>query len=350
MKIFEEGPVQSRMASYGSIVDDLTILVFGRGKPLEKRIAPNVLAIAPGGAHSIGAFFALRRELVTQTSIKRYDLMSSQDPFFVGALALTVSRHRKIPLQIQLHTDCFSSEFIFASPRRVIEALIARIIIPRASCIRTVSERIRKSVKRFTTKPISILPIHPSYTGASGAARPPAFKNRHHIITVSRLTKEKQLELVIDAVALVPNVDLVIVGEGPEKQNLSKRREERRLVGRVHFVGWQDPAPYYEHASMFVQASRFEGYGMALIEAALAGLPIITTDVGVVGEVLHAGKEALVVPATPESIATAITRFIEEPEFAKRLGENAKQNAETHVFSEGAYLEAYRKVLQTCLS
>ncbi len=348
LKIFDEhSSVAARMARYGGIVDEMVIVVVGAGAPEEKQVAPNVRAVAPGGTDKLAIFFSARRALHTLTRDAKYDLVSAQDPFFIGILGSGIAKLRKIPLQVQLHTDCFSLGFLMESPRRMLEALIATFILNRAQCIRVVSERIAKSVRKITRVPVIVLPIRTEATArerndktlSTGALK---------LLCVSRLTSEKRIHLIIDAIATVPQAELVIVGDGPLKKTLESRVQRLRLEERVHFAGWQNPETYYAEADAFVHASRYEGYGVVLMEAALAGLAIITTDVGIVGEVLQDEESALVIPGNSGAIASAIRRIVEDAPLRTRLGNHAQESASSHALSMEEYLLRYQRALRGC--
>lgn len=347
-KIFDaDSRVANRMALYGSIVDELLIVVAGVGAPKEIMLAQNVRAVTSGGANKFTSFLNTRRALRALTKEKTYDIVSAQDPFFIGMLGCGIAKARHIPLQVQLHTDCFSFGFLTESSRRIIEALLAIFILGQATCIRVVSERVARSVRKITNVPVTVLPIHTEYDG--GGKRVEVESPRSlRFLSVSRLTSEKRVHLIIDAIALTQNTELTIVGDGPLRKNLEFRVQRLGLGERVHFVGWQDPAPYYKTADVFVQASRFEGYGVSLIEAGLSGLAIITTDVGVVGEVFNNEKEALVVSGTSFAIASAMKRLIENKQLRVLLATQALKSAKAHSMSMEEYLSCYQRALSRC--
>jgi len=349
-KIFDtHSRVASRMVLYGSIVDELLIVVAGVGVPQEIILAPNVRAVTPGGVNRFSSFLNTRRILRSRTEEKNYDIVSAQDPFLIGMLGYGIAKARRIPLQVQLHTDCFSFGFLTESPRRIIEALLAVFILGRATCIRVVSDRVLKSVQKVTNVPVTVLPIHTEFEGVIKKEEAGLSQNLK-FLSVSRLTSEKRIHLIIDAIALTPNAELTVVGDGPLRKGLELRVQRLGLGDRVHFVGWQDPAPYYKTADVFVQASRFEGYGVSLIEAGLSGLAIITTDVGVVGEVLNNEQEALVVSGTSLAIASAMKRLIEDRQLRVLLATQALKSAKEHSMSMEEYLLCYQKALSACLS
>lgn len=346
-KIFDpSSSVARRMVEYGTIVDDLEIVVIATGTTRSVTLASNVVACTTGGASKFAAFLHTRRMLRELIQKKSFDLVTAQDPFFIGLLGYSVAKKNRIPFQVQLHTDCFSLGFLLESPRRVIEVLVAIFILGRASCIRTVSERVAKSVARITSVPITVLPIFTAYTALPRGEGEQ--KKILKLVSVSRLTEEKRIHLMIDAVASVPDTELTIVGDGPLKKSLEFRVQGLGLEDRVRFVGWQDPAPYYRDADVFVHMSRYEGYGIALVEAARSRLAIITTDVGVVGEMLENEKSALVVAGTRHALKEAIVRLkIDEP-LRQRLGEGASSAVQREEKTFEEYLSCYQSALSKC--
>src|SRR3990167_3131730 len=136
-------------------------------------------------------------------------------------------------------------------------------------------------------------------------------------ISVSRLAPEKKLEFMIEVLARVrekfSNIGLVIVGSGPEENKLKMLVKKLELEGAVEFVGWQnDLSSYYKTANAFIQTSLFEGYGLALVEAGLSSLPIITTPVGIALELI-ADEDAYIYPAgNADLFVSGILNLIED--------------------------------------
>jgi len=113
-----------------------------------------------------------------------------------------------------------------------------------------------------------------------------------HLLAVGRLAREKGIDLLLAALATLrgqfPHADLAILGAGPEEGALKARRGELGLAPAVHFAGYVDrPWDWFPGATAFVLSSRHEGMPNALLEAAAAGLPIVTLPAaGGVGEML----------------------------------------------------------------
>jgi glycosyltransferase involved in cell wall biosynthesis len=121
------------------------------------------------------------------------------------------------------------------------------------------------------------------------------------VLMVGRLAIEKDMVTAFEAFARVieaaPHTYLVIVGDGPLRPQLEKIASNEKFQGKVLFLGWQQNVyPYFRDADVFLFTSLYEGYGMVLIEAAVAGKGIVTTDVGIAKEFFGAQRAARVCP------------------------------------------------------
>ncbi len=140
------------------------------------------------------------------------------------------------------------------------------------------------------------------------------------ILTVGRLVKVKNIKLQIEAMAdvikIFPDVRLVIVGDGPEKEKLHRLANRLKLKDKVEFKGWQEKVkPYYENADLFLLTSNSEGWGLVVVEAMKFGLPVIMTDVGCAGEVIKNEKNGIVIPIKDKkALIAAISEMIANKE------------------------------------
>nr|WP_272499985.1 glycosyltransferase [Chromohalobacter moromii] len=122
------------------------------------------------------------------------------------------------------------------------------------------------------------------------------------VLHVGRLDVQKNQALLLSAFSLavnsVPNLKLVILGEGEEKKNLEELASELGVKDSVDFVAFQDnPYPYYKAADLFVLSSDWEGFGNVIVEALACGTPVISTDCpGGPRTILANGKYGVLVP------------------------------------------------------
>lgn len=345
-------PVRERMQRYAASIGSLHILSSARGNDVAEyrhgvQEGGLVLQSIPGGKRwrLLGLLRAVRR-LIKKEGI---EIVSAQDPFEHGWVALAASRGTQAKLHIQVHTDFCSPWFTRRHVMRaadvhmpLLNSLRLRIadrVIPQADGIRAVSVRIQDSlVARYGNHlpPITVIPIATAVTLPAPTPLP-AHSFSFSLITVSRLAPEKRIEDILHALARIhrtyPAVGLFVVGDGPSRRSLEARAKALGLGSHVHFLGWrQDALALMQSAQAYVQASAYEGYGLTLIEAALARLPIITTDVGIVGEVFVGYEDVLVAPpADPAALAVHIASLVEDLQARRMLSMNAERKAHTHL-------------------
>ena len=143
-------------------------------------------------------------------------------------------------------------------------------------------------------------------------------------LAVCRLEPQKGVDVAVEALADVPNTRLVVLGEGSERARLERRAAELgvrlSLPGRV-----PDVTAWLQRADVLVHPVRWEGFGLALLEAMLASLPVVATAVSSIPEIVVDGETGLLVPAEdPEALAAAINRVLDDP---GRLGERGYARA-----------------------
>lgn len=131
------------------------------------------------------------------------------------------------------------------------------------------------------------------------------------IITVGRLVKIKCLDYVLRAWDN-PDAHLYIIGDGPERAALEQQAKEEKLKN-VHFIGFTDKvADYLTQAQLMLMPSLKEGAPYAMVEALLAEVPVVCTDVGNATALLP--ERAIIEKENPEAIKSAIDRCLKSPE------------------------------------
>lgn len=320
--ILEEGSaVRVRQIEYAKEWEEVHIIVFEQGRscprkpdlaltPTPIQISPNCWVystqsnskfLMPFDAIKIGRVIIARREISEITC---------QDSSLTAMAGVSLKKQFKIPLEIQIHEDLGSPYYAYNSTNKV-RKYLARKYIPQADKIRVVSERIKIYVEglldqrlgmrwRTNNSPkIEVRPIKvniesiksaPIIDGADLHKLYPQFQKI--VIMASRLEKEKNIELAIEAwpavIKAIPHAGLIIVGRGSLTSYLLALSSNLDLGSSVILKDWALPttlASYYKTADLFLNTSLFEGYGMTLVEAQAAGCPIISTDVGVAREV-----------------------------------------------------------------
>ncbi len=143
--------------------------------------------------------------------------------------------------------------------------------------------------------------------------------------TVANFREQKDYPNLLAAARLLVDretpVQFVAVGQGPLETEMRARRDELGLADRVIFTGFRDDATrVMAAADVFTLASRWEGLPVALMEALALGLPVVATNVGGVGEAMHDGIDALLVPpGDPAALADALQRVCTDQHVRERL-------------------------------
>lgn len=319
--------VAQRMIEYGKRVEKLDILVLtphlAVEPPSEVGLAENTMAHALTGRFLRFLKAFLRAWYLTKK--EKYDLLVAQDIEHAG-ICWVLSLTSGAKWQMQLHTDILSPYFVRHRMSNRLRVWLAKFLIPRATCIRVVSERIKNSLTynlKLPTFKINVLPILAE--PADLDAEPKRFTEFDKtILMVSRLTSEKNIGLAIDAMVEIvkkhPKTGLVIVGDGPERKVLELKAKSLQLQANVRFEGWQtNTASYYKGADIFLLTSWYEGWGMSVVEAMRYCAAVVMTDVGLAGELVEDGKTGLVVSVDDKNaLVVAILRLVENDDGLRR--------------------------------
>lgn len=303
-----DSAVRARLKRYAQRMDTLTVVVTGTGAP-RRAADENLLIVYPGGSTKIGNFFALVR---ASRSVRNVSVVTAQDPYGIGLVGLLASLGRA-PLQIQIHGALFDPAFTFESMRHICESILARIVLLFASSVRAVSEKTAEAARRATRAPVFVLPVSVELSQFEKQyERPEEYGDHPVLLAVSRLTHEKNFELMLQALTYLRDAHLYIAGEGPERTHIESRARANALSDRVHFLGFKRPiAPYITNATAVVLTSLYESYCLTLVESVAAGTPVVTVDVGVARE-LPKGLVSIV-PREAEVFAEAAKRVIDSP-------------------------------------
>lgn len=304
-KVLEEGSeVAKRIDDYRALVEDLCVLIIARPW--------NILGFLRSyrdGARLLKTWH--RKEVV----------VTSQDPFERGCIAWLLAWRFNAPLELQIHTDFLSPWFWRESLKNKTRVTIARFLLPRATTIRVVSERIKRSLverRIVREKCITTLPI---FVDSMCIKNKPSQKSvtSFTFLIVSRFTKEKNIPLALRAFERIykdyPRTRLIIVGEGPERRRIELRIKNYELGDHIFLKGWQnDLESYWRQADCYLLTSNYEGYGRTAVDALTHGVPVIMTDVGVAGEIVKNEENGLVVPVSDEhALAKAMHKALHYP-------------------------------------
>jgi glycosyltransferase involved in cell wall biosynthesis len=230
---------------------------------------------------------------------------------------------------------------------------VDRRILRKFDHVVAVSDALRGELESWGVRPERLSTIHNAIPPIELAARSEARArlglpaDALLIGCVGRLSPEKGHALLLQAMAELAqaglNATVVICGDGPERGNLEARRRALGIADRVVLTGYVAGIESLLSAfDIFALPSYSEGLPRALLEASAAGIPAVASAVGGIPELIRSEETGLLVPAgDAEALAQALSRLIENPSIAARIGRRA-QHRVMAAFSVAAQLEQYQ--------
>lgn len=314
--------------------------------------SPEVLRV-PAIQHFNGSDFSVRLPFpnLVRDFMEDFqpDLIHSHHPFLLGDSALRESWKMQVPIVFTHHTlyERYTHYVPFDSPalRRMAIRLATEycnlcdhVIAPSAS----IAELL---VEREVITPVTAIPTGidlAAFAGGDGArfreiaGIPPEARVIGH---VGRLAAEKNLLFLAEAVgpclAEDPGLVFLIVGDGDARAEMVEILSRQARPEQIRDVGKQsgrDLAGAYRAMDWFVFASQSETQGMVLAEAMAAGKPVVALDGPGVREILHDGREGLLLPAdaTAEDFSTALRRIIQDPDLTEHCALAARETVKDY--------------------
>jgi 1,2-diacylglycerol 3-alpha-glucosyltransferase len=285
--------------------------------------------------------------LTSQLRRLRFDLVHIQTPFAAHYAGVELARRLGVPTVESYHTyfEHYLQHYVPALPPRLLQSLARRFTVSQCHQVDAVvspSRQMAEALRAYgVTTPIEVLPTGlpaERFTLGEGAR----FRARHGVparrplaLFLGRVAHEKNIDFLIRMLALlrtrVPDVLLVIAGEGPAEAHCRARVAALGLGEQVMFVGYLDRrgglADCYRAADVFVFASRTETQGLVLLEAMAQGSPVVSTAMMGTVDVLAGAEGALVVPEDETAFAAAVESVLKDPARRAELGERARQDA-----------------------
>ncbi|KKS07196.1 MAG: Glycosyl transferase group 1 [Parcubacteria group bacterium GW2011_GWB1_41_4] len=232
---------------------------------------------------------------------EHFDLIHVHHPFYIGSFAWLVARLKKIPLVFSYHTR-YDSEFVGALKSRAVKKLTVDWVNAFCKKVDLIIANSRFTEKylreRDRTLSIAVIPngIKKPESQSLDQRSKKAFlrdigltETNVVCLCVSRLSREKNLELAIKSLLFLPeNFFLLIAGQGPYEKKLKDLARDLGLGSRIKFLGKQsqeDLVRFYQVADVFVYPSFSETQGLVVFEASSFGLPSATLDSDLSNEV-----------------------------------------------------------------
>ena len=271
----------------------------------------------------------LARDVLRAVRAERPDLVHTH-LVHADVYGATASALARVPLVSTRHND----DRYLLGPFRYVDRLFAR----RARRLIAISDAVRRFLVSVGHPAEKLETIHygldepprePSEVTPEAAGVP---ADAPLVLAVGRLTAQKDHPTLLRAFTLArersPGAVLAILGIGPLERETRALAAELGLEGALFMPGRLELRDWLERASVFAHSSRWEGFGIVLLEAMLAGLPVAATRVSAVPEVVADGETGLLVePGDAQALGSALSSLLSDPGRARRLGDAGRKRA-----------------------
>ncbi|MBY0579505.1 MAG: glycosyltransferase [Burkholderiales bacterium] len=299
---------------------------------------------------------------------QKFDLIHIQTPFVAHYAGIALANELKLPKIVTYHT--FFEEYLYhyipflpATWMRGLARRFSRKQCNDVDAIVVPSSAMAETLKAYgVEKPLHLIPTGIPEKMFSQGNRD-VFRARHGIslerpvlLFVGRVAFEKNIEFLLRAADIarkdIPDLMLVIAGEGPAKHSLEKLLKALHLEQNAKMIGYMDREKQlmdcYSAADAFVFASRTETQGLVLLEAMAAGLPVVSTAFMGTRDILKPDSGALVPEDSLESFAGQMVRVLADSALRRELGRQAHSYARQ--WSSGAMAEKMMNLYQELIT
>lgn len=283
---------------------------------------------------------------------KNIDIIDFHHPFPLGDLVIFLFRP-KAKLIVHYHSDIVRQKILEVFFRPLIFRTLKKakkIIVSNPNLIKS-SIYLQKFQKKCEVIPFGV-DLSKFQKFDAGEVKKIKEKYGDFVLFVGRLNYYKGVKFLVKAMKEV-NANLVIIGQGPEKNNLELKIKELDLEDKVFFLPPQKEKElinFYQAAKIFILPSIFksEAFGIVLIEAMACGKPIISTELGTGTSWVNINEETgfVVQPRDSEALAVAINKILENKNLEQKFSENARKRVEQE-FSLEKMLREIEKIYKS---
>jgi glycosyltransferase involved in cell wall biosynthesis len=328
----------------GGLSDDVAVTVLGPSEHIVAEIATR----RPGSSARLVPPVRSSRDLRRLVGLTRAIRAVRPDVVHVNLRAPFLSQHSELAAVLS-RAPAVALEHSMIGGCSRLRRVVKRATLGRLSaCVSPSRAGARWLETELGLAHGSVRTIH-NGVAARGVTPVAALASGPVIGSIGRIEREKGYDVMIDALAALPATTAVLVGAGSRIDELRRQAETLGLADRVVFTGWVDDAlAYLAGFDVFVLPSRAESFPLTTLEAMQAGIPVVATDVGGVGEAIVDGVNGrLVPPEDPAALTQAVRWLLENPDQRERLVEEGRRLARTEFTAErmaNEYERLYREV------
>lgn len=272
-------------------------------------------------------------------------------PFYNGVGARRLSKKTGVPYAMEVHHIVGYPKA--ASLTELIGRWMSQIYLVNDLCdakaVRCVSQGTITVLEQWGAYRENLFLIPSFYLDKEALQPDHSIPKQYDVVCWGRHVANKRFDDVLRAVALLPNVTLLIGGDGPLKAALEKLAVSLGIADRVTFAGWfGESAEVYralQSAHVAVVNSKSEGGPRVALEAMALGMPLIVTQVGVMPEVIRDGENGLFTTGTPNDLAGKISILMNNEAVRSKMGKAAEHI--TGQFERGGLIKGYADFLKS---
>jgi glycogen synthase len=296
-----------------------------------------------------------RRGILTALRAHRTDVLHVQCVSGNGYYAMHAARRTGLPLVVTMQGE-LSMDANGAYQRSAFLRATWRALLDRAGLVTGCSQQvIDEAVQAYGPELLDKARVITNGVDVNAVrAAEPEMRPRPYVVGIGRFVRQKGFDLLIDGFARIAadhaDLDLVLAGDGPERDSLVRQTAESPFTERIEFLGGV-PSPrvfgLLRGASAFVLASRHEPQGIVILEAMAAGAPVLAAGVGGVPEIVRDGVNGLVFEGgSAESLAAGLHRILTDRAGTAARAERAGHHVEAHTWPRiaDAYADVYAAV------
>lgn len=316
--------------------------------------------VHPAQNHRLFQPFFIKRTAQRLFAERPYHLVTSHDFgfFYNGIGAWWLLRNRDIPLVSEIHH--IEGYPIASTTREKIWRWVANQYLPWAAghvrAFRVVNHIEVPDYLRKIGIPDAQILVLPSLYIDLEHYQPQAIDKRYDVLFVGRFAANKGILRLLDAIKIVrrtyPDLRVGLRGDGELKETIEQFITHNDLTRNVDFIprvaDTAEMVTLYNQARMLVCASTVEGGPRVTVEAMACGVPVISTPVGIMPEIIRNGDNGFIVPHDENVIADRIQHLLDDPANASQIGLNAHITAEQFAADKiiGNYARAYHALIE----
>jgi glycosyltransferase involved in cell wall biosynthesis len=282
-----------------------------------------------------------------------HDVMTVHEypPFYNGLGARRLMALTGVPAMSEVHHLVG-----FPRPASLTEfagRIMTRRFLPRLlasfDLVRVVNGEVRDQLVRWGVPAGRIALLPAIYLDHRDFASLPPHSEEYDVCFCARLEPNKGLKALIEAVAGMPGVRLLVVGDGSERAACERLAAARGCADRVRFVGWlsgkEDVYKAMRSAKVFVMNSSSEGGPRIALEALACGVPVVATRVGLMPDVLRNGENGLFTDGTPRDLRAKLGELLRDDGWRRQMRMTAADMLFDR-FDRGVLIDAYANALK----